>query len=73
MQLTVEIPDSLADQLKAAGMDPARIALEAWRDSVADADAREAIRQAREDVQAGRTVPLHQGFAQFREKHGLDR
>jgi len=29
MQRTVEVPDTLADQLKAAGKDPARTALEA--------------------------------------------
>jgi prevent-host-death family protein len=40
----------------------------AARDSV-----EEAIRQGRADVAAGRTVPLAEGFASFRKKHGLSR
>ena len=40
----------------------------AARDSV-----EEAIRQGRADVAAGRTVPLADGFAAFRKKHGLSR
>jgi prevent-host-death family protein len=40
----------------------------AARDSV-----QEAIRQGRADVAAGRTVPLAEGFAAFRKKHGLSR
>lgn len=42
-------------------------------DIAALADEREAIRQGRDDIAAGRTVPLAEAFAQFRSKHGLAR
>ena len=73
MQVTLDIPDTLAAQLTAAGKYPARIALEAWQDSAADGDVVEAVRQGRENIAADHTVPLHEGFAQFRQKHGLGR
>ncbi len=69
MQVTFEITDTLASQLAAAGKDPASSALEALEDIATQ----EAIRQGQEDIAAGRTVPLAEGFRQFREKHGLAR
>jgi len=42
-------------------------------DIAAAADVNEAIRQGRADVAAGRTVPVEEGFAKFRKKHGLSR
>ena len=73
MQVTLDIPDTLAAQLTAAGHDPARAALVALRDLAAQDDLREALRQGREDVAAGRTLPLAEAFIQFRKKHGLAR
>jgi predicted transcriptional regulator len=83
MQVTLDIPDALADQLRAAGKDPARAALEALNvsqlaedyqrilDLAAEASIEEAIRQGREDVAAGRTYPMEEVFAEARKKYGL--
>jgi predicted transcriptional regulator len=83
MQVTLDIPDALADQLRAAGKDPARAALEALNvsqlaedyqrilDLAAEASIEEAIRQGREDVAAGRTYPMDEVFAEARKKYGL--
>lgn len=83
MQVTLDIPDSLAEQLRAAGKDPARAALEALNvtqraedyqrllDLAAESSVEEAIRQGREDVAAGRTYPAEEVFAEARVKHGL--
>ncbi len=85
MQVTIDIPDTLAAQLTAAGKDPARAALEALTvsqmtedyqhllDLAAESSVEEAIRQGRADVAAGRTVPAEEAFAFFRQKHGLPR
>ncbi len=83
MQVTLDIPDALADQLRAAGKDHARAALEALNvsqlaedyqrilDLAAEASIEEAIRQGREDVAAGRTYPMDEVFAEARKKYGL--
>jgi predicted transcriptional regulator len=78
MQVTVDIPDTLAAQLTAAGKDPARIALDALtleglreRDLAADADFHEAVRQGREDIAAGRTYPAEEVFAELRAQYGI--
>jgi prevent-host-death family protein len=42
-------------------------------DIAAKGSVEEAIRQGRDDVAAGRTVPLEEAFARFRQKHGLSR
>ena len=69
MQMTLDIPDTLAAQLAATGKDPALAALDALEEWATQ----EALRQARNDIAAGRTVPLAEGFARFREAHGLAR
>ena len=81
MQVTLDIPDTLAAQLRAAGKDPARAALEALNvsqlaeeyqrllDLAAEASVEEAIRQGREDVAAGRTYPVEEVFADARTGH----
>jgi predicted transcriptional regulator len=83
MQVTLDIPDTLAAQLIAAGKDPARAALEALNvsqlaedyqrllDLAAEASVEEAIRQGRGDVAAGRTYPMEEVFAEARKKYGL--
>jgi len=83
MQVTLDIPDALADQLRAAGKDPARAALEALNisqlaeeyqdilDLAAEASIEEAIRQGREDVAAGRVYPAQEVFAEMRKKYGV--
>ncbi len=85
MQVTIDIPDTLAAQLAAAGKDPARAALEALNvtqlaedyqrllDLAAEADEQEGIRQAREDIAAGRIYPAHQVFDEMRKKYGISR
>jgi len=85
MQVTLDIPDSFAAQLIAAGKDPTRAALEALKvsqlaedyqrllDLAAEASVEEAIRQGREDVVAGRTYPMEEVFAEARKKYGLRR
>jgi len=42
-------------------------------DLAAQGSVQEAIRQGRADVAAGKTIPVEEGFAQFRKKHGLSR
>jgi hypothetical protein len=83
MQVTLDIPDTLAAQLTAAGKDPARLALDAllvegYRtahlsefDLAAENDIHEAIRQAREDIAAGRTYPAEEVFAEVRAQYGI--
>jgi predicted transcriptional regulator len=78
MQVTVDIPDTLAAQLTAAGKDPARIALNALTleglrelDIAAELDIHEAIRQGREDVAAGRTSAAEDVFARMQAKYGI--
>jgi predicted transcriptional regulator len=78
MQVTLTIPDELAAQLIAAGKDPSRTALEALTaeyhrllDLASEADEEEGLRQALEDVAAGRTYPAEEVFAEMRRKHGI--
>jgi predicted transcriptional regulator len=83
MQVTIDIPDTLAAQLTAAGKDPARAALEALAvsqlaedyqrllDLAAESSVEEAIRQGREDVAAGRVYPAEEVFAEARKKYGM--
>jgi hypothetical protein len=85
MQVTFDIPDTLAAQLRAAGKDPASAALEALSvsqlaedyqrllDLAAESSIEEAIRQGREDVAAGRTYPAEEVFAEARKKYGVPR
>ncbi len=87
MQVTLDIPDSLAAQLASAGKEPALAALdvlEEWatRESTArslsddpaeQAEVREAIREGLEDRAAGRIRPAREVFAEFRQKHGIPR
>jgi len=85
MQVTFDIPDALAAQIRAAGKDPASAALEALSvsqiaeeyqrllDLAAEASIEEAIRQGREDVAAGRTYPMEDVFAEARKKYGVPR
>jgi predicted transcriptional regulator len=75
MQVTVDIPDTLAAHLLAAGRDPARIALNALTleglrelDIATEVDIHEAIRQGRADVAAGRTSPAEEVFARLQTK-----
>jgi len=42
-------------------------------DIAADADEREAVRQARKDIAAGHVYPARQVFDEMRKKHGLSR
>jgi prevent-host-death family protein len=42
-------------------------------DIAAEADESEGVRQAREDIAAGRTYPARQVFAEFRKRHGIPR
>jgi predicted transcriptional regulator len=42
-------------------------------DLAAQASVTEAIRQGRADAAAGRTLPVKEAFAKFREKHGISR
>ncbi len=83
MQVTLDIPDTLAAQLIAAGKDPARAALEALNvsqlaedyqrllDLAAEGSIEEAIRQGREDVAAGRTFSMEEVFAEARKQYGV--
>jgi predicted transcriptional regulator len=83
MQVTFDIPDTLAEQLRAAGKDPAHAALEALSvsqlaedyqrllDLAAEASVEEAIRQGREDIAAGRTYPAREVFAAMRRKYRI--
>jgi predicted transcriptional regulator len=78
MQVTVDIPDTLAAHLLAAGRDPARIALNALTlaalrelDIAAEPDVHEAIRHGRADVAAGRTSPAEDVFARMHAKYGI--
>jgi predicted transcriptional regulator len=85
MQVTFDIPDTLADQLRAAGKDPASAALEALSvtqlaedyqrllDLAAESSVDEAIRQGREDLAAGRTYLAEEVFAEARKKYGVPR
>jgi predicted transcriptional regulator len=85
MQVTLDIPETLAAQLRAAGKDPAHAALEALNvsqlaedyqrllDLAAESSIEEAIRQGREDVAAGRTYPAEEVFAEARKKYGVPR
>jgi predicted transcriptional regulator len=85
MQVTIDIPDTLAAQLAAAGKDPARAALEALNvtqlaedyqrllDLAAESSVEEAIRQGREDVAAGRVHSAEEVFAEARKKYGIPR
>jgi len=83
MQVTLDIPDTLAAQLIAAGKDPALAALEALTvsqlaeeyqrllDLAAESSVAEAIRQGREDVAAGRVYAAEAVFAEARKKYGV--
>jgi predicted transcriptional regulator len=77
MQVTLTIPDELAAELIAAGRDPSRTAIEALTayqrllDLASEADEQEGLRQALEDVAAGRTYPAEEVFAAMRSKHGI--
>jgi predicted transcriptional regulator len=78
MQVTVDIPDTLAAHLRAAGKDPARIALDALtleglreRAIAGELDIHEAIRRGRADVAAGRTSPAEEVFARMHTKYGI--
>lgn len=73
MVMTLEIPDEIAEQLTAAGMDPAQIAQDAWQESAEELSVREAIAEGRAEAEAGLGIPLQEAFAQLREKHGLER
>jgi hypothetical protein len=81
MQVTVDIPDTLAAHLRAAGLDPAAAAqqvlsAEAYQyllDAAALADEREGVRQGDEDVAAGRTRPAREVFAEMRKQYGIPR
>jgi len=77
MQVTVDIPDELAAQMIAEGRDPSRTAIEAITayqrllDLASEADEQEGLRQALEDVAAGRVYPAEEVFAAMRGKHGI--
>lgn len=77
MQVMVEIPDELAAQMIAEGRDPSRTAIEAITayqrllDLASEADEQEGLRQALEDVAAGRVYPAEEVFAAIRGKHGI--
>ena len=85
MQVTIDILDTLAARLTAAGKNPATAALEALNvtqlaedyqrllDLAAEADEQEGICQTREDIAAGRVYPAQEVFAEMRKKYGIPR
>jgi hypothetical protein len=79
MQVTLTIPDELAEQLIAAGKDPSRAALEALTnyqrllDLAAEADASEGIRQGLDELNRGEGRPATEFFAEMRKKYALSR
>ena len=87
MQVTLDIPDTLAAQLASAGKEPAHAALdvlEEWAsretspqtfiaDPAEEAEIREAIREGLEDVAAGRVRLAREVFADLRQKYAIPR
>jgi post-segregation antitoxin (ccd killing protein) len=81
MQVTVDIPDTLAAHLRAAGLDPAAAAqqvlsAEAYQhllDEASLADEREGARQADEDIAAGRIYPAREVFDEMRKRYDIPR
>ncbi|QMV20026.1 prevent-host-death protein [Granulicella sp. 5B5] len=83
--MTIDIPNTLAAQFAADGKEPAQALLEAMNviqlaeeyqrqlDLAAEADEQEGIRQAREDIAAGRVYPAREVFEEMRQKYGIPR
>jgi predicted transcriptional regulator len=79
MQVTINMPDTLATRLRAAGLDPATTAQQVLSadeyqqllDAAAEVDIHESLRQGREDIAAGNTYPAEEVFAEIRAKYGI--
>jgi hypothetical protein len=77
MQVTVDIPDTLADRLRSVGLDPAAAAQQLLSPKAyqrllyqtALTAPREAVLQGGLNVAAGRTRPSRESLAGMRRKH----